>query len=132
MAFPCNQFGAQEPGTWEEIASFTDQKYGVTFPIMGKVNVAYREKSWGGRCAVEWGRVGWGRWDVMGCRFLLHPCMVVGWRTTQGESWSWLLLSMAGPGGREAVTSKHEKWVWMRDGGLLVAIDTGPLMHPVG
>ncbi|CAM9389208.1 unnamed protein product [Pylaiella littoralis] len=39
LAFPCNQFGAQEPGTWEEIASFTDQKYGVTFPIMGKVEV---------------------------------------------------------------------------------------------
>lgn len=37
MAFPCNQFGAQEPGTWEEIASFADRQYGVTFPIMGKV-----------------------------------------------------------------------------------------------
>lgn len=37
VAFPCNQFGAQEPGTWEEIASFADRQYGVTFPIMGKV-----------------------------------------------------------------------------------------------
>eukprot|EP00903_Cladosiphon_okamuranus_P008051 g7765.t1 len=39
LAFPCNQFGAQEPGTWEEIASFADRKYRVTFPIMGKVEV---------------------------------------------------------------------------------------------
>lgn len=37
VAFPCNQFGAQEPGTWEEIVSFADRQYGVTFPIMGKV-----------------------------------------------------------------------------------------------
>ena len=37
MAFPCNQFGAQEPGTWEEITSFAGRQYGVTFPIMGKV-----------------------------------------------------------------------------------------------
>ncbi len=37
MAFPCNQFGAQEPGSWEEIASFADRQYGVTFPIMSKV-----------------------------------------------------------------------------------------------
>lgn len=38
VAFPCNQFGAQEPGTWEEIASFADRQYGVTFPIMDKVS----------------------------------------------------------------------------------------------
>lgn len=37
VAFPCNQFGGQEPGSWREIATFADQMYGVTFPIMGKV-----------------------------------------------------------------------------------------------
>lgn len=37
IAFPCNQFGAQEPGTWEEITNFVDKHYGVTFPVMGKV-----------------------------------------------------------------------------------------------
>ena len=37
VAFPCNQFGAQEPGTWEEISKFVDTHYGVTFPLMGKV-----------------------------------------------------------------------------------------------
>lgn len=37
IAFPSNQFGAQEPGTWGEIVSFVDRQYGVTFPIMGKV-----------------------------------------------------------------------------------------------
>ncbi|CAM9379441.1 unnamed protein product, partial [Ectocarpus sp. 8 AP-2014] len=39
VAFPCNQFGAQEPGTWEEIASLADRKFGVTFPIMSKKKV---------------------------------------------------------------------------------------------
>lgn len=37
LAFPCNQFGAQEPGTHEEILSFVDKQYGVTFSIMNKV-----------------------------------------------------------------------------------------------
>lgn len=40
VAFPCNQFGLQEPGTWGEIATFVDQKYGVTFPVMDKVRPA--------------------------------------------------------------------------------------------
>jgi len=38
LAFPCNQFGSQEPGTEEEIEKFT-QGYGITFPIFEKVNV---------------------------------------------------------------------------------------------
>lgn len=37
LAFPCNQFGRQEPGTYEEILSFVDKQYGVTFPVMEKV-----------------------------------------------------------------------------------------------
>jgi glutathione peroxidase len=39
LAFPCNQFGAQEPGDAEEIASFCSLTYDVTFPIFAKVDV---------------------------------------------------------------------------------------------
>jgi glutathione peroxidase len=39
VGFPCNQFGGQEPGTAEEIAEFCATNYGITFPIMEKVEV---------------------------------------------------------------------------------------------
>lgn len=39
LGFPCNQFGAQDPGSNEEIASFCQLNFGVTFPMMGKVKV---------------------------------------------------------------------------------------------
>ncbi len=39
LGFPCNQFGRQEPGTDEEIASFCRLNYGVTFPVFAKVEV---------------------------------------------------------------------------------------------
>ncbi|NOL51435.1 glutathione peroxidase [Pelistega suis] len=39
LAFPCNQFGQQEPGTAEEIRSFCELNYGVTFPLMAKIDV---------------------------------------------------------------------------------------------
>jgi glutathione peroxidase len=39
LGFPCNQFGAQEPGDAAEIASFCSSTYGVTFPMMKKVEV---------------------------------------------------------------------------------------------
>jgi glutathione peroxidase len=39
IGFPCNQFGAQEPGNAEEIASFCKLTYDVTFPLMGKIDV---------------------------------------------------------------------------------------------
>ena len=39
LGFPCNQFGAQEKGSDEEIASFCDLKFGVTFPLMHKIEV---------------------------------------------------------------------------------------------
>ncbi|HUS30599.1 MAG TPA: glutathione peroxidase [Kofleriaceae bacterium] len=39
VGFPCNQFGGQEPGSSEEIATFCSTNYGVTFPIMEKVEV---------------------------------------------------------------------------------------------
>ncbi len=39
LAFPCNQFMGQEPGDNEEIQSFCKLHYGVTFPVMAKVDV---------------------------------------------------------------------------------------------
>jgi glutathione peroxidase len=39
LGFPCNQFGAQEPGSADEIASFCSTTYDVTFPIFAKVEV---------------------------------------------------------------------------------------------
>jgi len=39
LGFPCNQFGAQEPGTEKEIARFCELNYGVTFPLFAKVEV---------------------------------------------------------------------------------------------
>ena len=39
LGFPCNQFGAQEPGGANEIASFCELNYGVKFPLFAKVDV---------------------------------------------------------------------------------------------
>jgi glutathione peroxidase len=39
IGFPCNQFKGQEPGTAEEIQEFCSTTYGVTFPLMEKVDV---------------------------------------------------------------------------------------------
>ncbi|NOT78567.1 MAG: glutathione peroxidase [Bacteriovoracaceae bacterium] len=39
LAFPCNQFGAQEPGDAEEIKNFCSLNYSVTFPLFSKVDV---------------------------------------------------------------------------------------------
>jgi glutathione peroxidase len=39
IAFPCNQFGAQEPGSADEIESFCKVNFGVSFPLMGKIDV---------------------------------------------------------------------------------------------
>jgi len=38
-AFPCNQFGRQEPGTLEEIKKFCSSKYDVSFPLYAKIDV---------------------------------------------------------------------------------------------
>jgi len=45
VGFPCNQFGAQEPGTHDEICEFTSSKYHVTFPLMAKVEVNGEQQS---------------------------------------------------------------------------------------
>jgi glutathione peroxidase len=39
LGFPCNQFGAQEPGDEAQIASFCEVNYGVSFPMFAKVDV---------------------------------------------------------------------------------------------
>jgi glutathione peroxidase len=39
LGFPCNQFGAQEPGTPDEIAEFCETSYGVSFPLFEKIEV---------------------------------------------------------------------------------------------
>ena len=39
LGFPCNQFGAQEPGSEQEIAQFCELNYGVTFPLFAKIEV---------------------------------------------------------------------------------------------
>ncbi len=39
VGYPCNQFGAQDPGSNGEIASFCEMNYGVSFPLMAKVDV---------------------------------------------------------------------------------------------
>lgn len=39
LGFPCNQFGAQEPGSDQEIQQFCSLNYGVSFPVLSKVDV---------------------------------------------------------------------------------------------
>lgn len=44
LAFPCNDFGAQEPGTMEEIREFCRTTYDVTFELFGKIRVLGDDK----------------------------------------------------------------------------------------
>lgn len=37
LAFPCNQFGSQEQGSYDQIRAFVEQHYHVTFPVFAKV-----------------------------------------------------------------------------------------------
>ncbi|MGO4379314.1 glutathione peroxidase [Pseudoduganella sp. RAF19] len=39
LGFPCNQFGAQEPGNADDISSFCERNYGVSFPMFAKIEV---------------------------------------------------------------------------------------------
>ena len=39
LGFPCNQFGAQEPGSDAEVLAFAQSKYGIDFPMFSKVEV---------------------------------------------------------------------------------------------
>jgi len=45
LAFPCNDFGGQEPGTNEQIQNFCSSKFGVTFKLFDKIKVLGDEKS---------------------------------------------------------------------------------------
>jgi len=45
LGFPANNFGAQEPGTNEEIKTFCTKKYNVSFPMMSKVSVKGDDKT---------------------------------------------------------------------------------------
>ncbi|MEZ4691493.1 MAG: glutathione peroxidase [Ignavibacteria bacterium] len=45
LAFPCNDFGGQEPGTNEEIRTFCETKFNVTFPLFDKIEVLGDNKS---------------------------------------------------------------------------------------
>jgi glutathione peroxidase len=61
LGFPCNQFGAQEPGTNEEIATFCSTKYAVTFPLFDKIDVngAERHPLYAALTASEPGDITW-------------------------------------------------------------------------
>ena len=39
LGFPCNQFGGQDPGSQDEIVAFCQFNYGVSFPMLGKIEV---------------------------------------------------------------------------------------------
>ena len=45
LAFPCNDFGGQEPGTNDEIRTFCESKYNVTFPLFDKLKVLGKPNS---------------------------------------------------------------------------------------
>ncbi len=45
LAFPCNDFGGQEPGTNEEINTFCSSNYGITFQLFDKVKILGKDKS---------------------------------------------------------------------------------------
>jgi glutathione peroxidase len=75
LGFPCNQFGAQEPGTAEEIETFLSTNYGVTFPMYEKIEVngpgrhpLYAELT---ETADQQGEAGDVRWNFE--KFLVSP-----------------------------------------------------------
>ena len=45
LAFPCNDFGAQEPGSEAEIKTFCESKYNVTFPLFSKLHVKGNDRA---------------------------------------------------------------------------------------
>jgi glutathione peroxidase len=64
LAFPCNDFGGQEPGTMEEIQNFCSDNYDITFKLFNKVKVLGEEKSelyktLTNNSAVEQGNIKW-------------------------------------------------------------------------
>jgi glutathione peroxidase len=73
VGVPCNQFGAQEPGSADEIASFCKMNYGVTFPLLAKQDVNGQQRSPLYRLLVD-SKAGGGkavRWNFE--KFLVSP-----------------------------------------------------------
>ena len=87
LGFPCNQFGGQEPGNAEEIASFCSLTYDVSFPMMAKIEVngagadplyawlKHEKKGLLGSEAIKWNFTKFliGRDGEVGARFAPHP-----------------------------------------------------------
>jgi glutathione peroxidase len=75
IGFPCNQFGGQEPGSPEEIETFCSTNYGVTFPLMEKIEVngGHRHPIYGAltQVADAQGHSGDIRWNFE--KFLIAP-----------------------------------------------------------
>ena len=74
LGFPCNQFGAQEPGSAEEIRAFVTDKYDIDFPMFAKIDVngANRHPVFAALCeeADDEGHAGDVRWNFE--KFLIH------------------------------------------------------------
>lgn len=74
LGFPCNQFLGQEPGTSEEIQSFCQKNYGVSFPLFEKVNVKGKEQSIIYQWLTDKSKNGWNAqkptWNF--CKYLIN------------------------------------------------------------
>ena len=84
IGFPCNQFGAQEPGSAEQIQSFCSVTYGVTFPLSAKIEVngAQRHPLYAWLTAPEQGFPGDIGWNFE--KFLIEPSGKVNCRYPAG------------------------------------------------
>ena len=102
LAFPCDQFGHQEPGSDAEIAAFCDRSFGVTFPVFAKIEVngqnAHPLFAWLKR--QKGGLLGSGiKWNFT--KFLLDRGGAVRARvapTTKPESLARDIAALVGPG----------------------------------
>jgi glutathione peroxidase len=74
LGFPCNDFGGQEPGAPAQIATFCEKNYGVTFPLMEKVNIKGADKSPVYRWLTDPSQNGWNSeapgWNF--CKYLIN------------------------------------------------------------
>ncbi|KAF2838404.1 putative peroxiredoxin HYR1 [Patellaria atrata CBS 101060] len=87
IGFPCNQFGEQDPGSNDEIQSFCQLNYGVSFPVLGKVNVNGKPKG-----------------------------STTKGEDAEDEVWTWLKKEKPGLLGLQRVKWNFEKFLIGRDG----------------